>query len=102
MADCKGSSAIIFGSTLELLVRMPDLGKSRQERLDKVRVFMKKWYDDHPGHHRLPELRLGNIRADDKWAELHGVTVKAANTRAAAPIVQRLGLEVLHSRYPGA
>ncbi len=46
---------------------------------------MREWYDSHAPTHRLPPLRPGNLKQDG-WAELHGTAVKAANTRASAPL----------------
>ena len=86
LADCKGTSASVFGGVLELLVRMETLGATRQQRLDQVKAYMTSWYEEHPGTYRLPDIRLSNLRQDDGWSELHGQTVKAANTRASAPM----------------
>ena len=47
---------------------------------------MLEWYSHRPGTHRLPPLRVANIKGDAGWKELVGKVVKAANTRAAAPM----------------
>ena len=94
LADCKGASAIAFGSVLELLLKRCDLGRNRAERMAVVNRWMTNWYDQNPGQHRLPELRQpSNVRQADGWADLHGPTVKAANTRAAAPLIRDLAAE---------
>eukprot|EP00969_Alexandrium_andersonii_P361366 15457387-Alexandrium_andersonii.AAC.2 len=53
---------------------------------------MVDWYDSHPGTHRLPTLVASNL-TQDGWAELHGPAIKAANTRAAAPLFFDLAME---------
>ena len=90
LADCKGVSSLAFGSVLEYLLRRPSLGDNRGDRLVAVNAFMAQWYRDRPGSHRLPPLRPGNVRAQDGWADLHGPNIKAANTRAAAPLFRDL------------
>ena len=90
LADCKGVSSLAFGSVLENLLRRPSLGDNRGDRLVAVNAFMAQWYRDRPGSHRLPPLRLGNVRAQDGWADLHGPNIKAANTRSAAPLFRDL------------
>jgi len=84
LLDCKGVAALVCGGILMRLLVLAKLGHNRQERLDTVNKFMKKWYDDHPRTNRLPPIRLGNLTADG-WADLHGPAIKAAATRAAAP-----------------
>ena len=92
LADCKGTSATVFGSVVDMITWMKDHGPNRQERLNRVNEFMEHWYSDNPGHHRLPQLKLGNLRSDDGWSELHGAAVKAANTRAAAPLFRDMAV----------
>eukprot|EP00959_Pyramimonas_sp_CCMP1952_P207479 4340050-Pyramimonas_sp.AAC.1 len=65
---------------------MAALGRSRPDRLQRVNQYMVDWYADHPGTNRLPELKATNVRMADGWADLHGITIKVANTRAAAPL----------------
>ena len=83
--DCKGVAALIFGGVLASLTRRPSLGRSQVERLGRIQRFMRKWYDDHPGTHRLPKITLPMLVLDE-WADLHAPNIKAANTRQAAPL----------------
>ena len=92
LMDCRGVAGIVYGSLLALLLRLPALGGTRAERLDTVNAFMVAWYNAHPGTHRLPALRATNLTLDG-WAELHGPAIKAANSRAAAPLFFDLAQE---------
>ena len=83
--DCKGVAPLIFGGVLASLIRRPSLGRSQVERLGRIQRFMRQWYDDHPGTHRLPKITLTMLVLEG-WADLHGPTIKAANTRQAAPL----------------
>lgn len=99
LADCKGVAAIVFGSLLWFLLRCPRLGMRQDLRLRAVIDIMQRFYDEHPGTHRLPPIRLSNVLLDG-WAELHGPTVKAANTRAAAPVFAHLAMRFFTEDTP--
>ena len=47
-------------------------GRNRGDRLSAINSFMAKWYRDHPGWHRLPPLRPGDLRALDPKTEVSG------------------------------
>ena len=61
---------------------------------------MKEWYNERPGYHRLPKLRLKNVVAADGFAELHSPLIKAANKRAAAPLFRDLAQRHLSPHLP--
>ena len=85
--DCKGVAGIVFGGMVSILLDRLALGRSRADRMEQLRVWAKDWYDRHPGVAKLPELKVKLVVTEgDQWCELHGVSVKAANTRAAAPL----------------
>ena len=83
--DCKGLASVIYGGLLDSLIRRPSLGSSQYSRMVAINHWMKIWYEDRPGTIRLPPLRLKNLHKDG-WADLHGVAIKAAMTRQAAPL----------------
>ena len=83
--DCKGLSAVIFGSLVSTLMRSPSIGRTRGQRFNTLNAFCTEWYDAHPGNSRLPRLRETNI-VQLGWAELSAPDIKAANTRHAAPL----------------
>ena len=83
LADCKGVAANVFGGVMFCSLRCEDLGNNQGARLDALNGHMACFYDAHLGSHRLAPIKLSNIMLDG-WAELHGPTVKAANTRAVA------------------
>eukprot|EP00959_Pyramimonas_sp_CCMP1952_P237961 4972750-Pyramimonas_sp.AAC.1 len=60
------------------------------DRLAKINSDMSARYASRPGSNRLPRITK-NMLASDGWANLHGPTVKAANTRQAAPAFKDLG-----------
>ena len=89
MMDCKGVAALACGGVLFGLLKQRRLGANKEERLKVINQEMKQWYDDHPGTHRLPPLLLKNATCNG-WADLSGPAIKAANTRAAAPVFKYL------------
>ena len=88
--DCKGVSAGVFGGVLALLVRKREAGANQEDRLRSVNTFLRNWYQQRPGWHRLPWIFAKNLTLGNGWADLHGQTFKAANTRAAAPAFRDL------------
>ena len=95
--DCAGVSSVLFGGVLSILLREPALGDTNQARLDSVNEWIRGWYAEHPGGNRLPAFLLQNLRGADKWWNLHGPSIKAANTRQAAPAFAALARECLVS-----
>lgn len=98
--DCKGVAATVFGSLLGMLVRSPRLGANQNARLRNINARMLAWYCAHPGSHRLPPIFLSNLTNKDGWHDLTGPTVKAANTRAAAPFFATLAREQMTDGSP--
>ena len=72
-----------------MLLSCRALGNTKEIRLAQVNVVIKQWYDDYPGTHRMPPIKMNNTVLNGWW-ELHGPTVKAAATRAAAPVFSYL------------
>ena len=85
--DCKGVTALVLGGVIHYLLRDARLGANQEERIVAINGLMKEWYNDHPGHHRMPRILLKKCVADG-WANLSGPAIKAANTRAAVPVFQ--------------
>ena len=67
------------------LLRCEDLGNNQGALLDALTGHMNRFYDAHPASHKLAPIKLSNIMLDG-WAGIHGPTMKATNTRAAAPV----------------
>ena len=99
LADCRGFSALVFGGVLGLMMVSRGLGANRDMRLRFINAAMRTWYQEHPGTHRLPRIKAGNLTLDG-WHELHGPNVKAANTRAAAPLFTALARRFLPGDTP--
>ena len=59
--DCKGVAASVWGSILAALVSDPGMGRNQQVRLHHINMFMKAWYNDHPGVCKLPKLRMKTV-----------------------------------------
>ena len=52
-------------------------------------TILAGYYDQHPGTHRLPPLRLAKVTSDGR-TNLRGPAIKTANTRAAVPAFRSL------------
>ena len=91
LADCKGVSSIAFGSAIQMLLRKNALGCTMGDRLKTINTYMKEWYATRPRYHRLPPIRPSNLKDSENWANLCGPSVKAATTRAFAPLMRDLG-----------
>jgi len=85
LCDCHGTACCIFGGVLGLAMEKRAMGRTIADRLLTVNRFMVEWYNSHPPTHRLPELRPNNLKSNE-WYELSGPAIKAAKTRAAAPL----------------
>ena len=79
VADSKGLTALVLGSTDSLLPADDRLGTSKDVHLQTITA---EYNDQHPGTHRLRPLRLANVTSVGR-AKLHGPAITAANTRAA-------------------
>ena len=64
VADCKGVAACIYGGVLSHLLELRTLGANRDARLQTINAAMRSWYEEHPGTHRLPVLKLTNVISD--------------------------------------
>ena len=76
-----------------------ELGIRRETKLRPISASTRTWYDEHPGAHRPPRLKHGNLTLDG-WQELHGPNVKAANTRGVAPLFAYLAGRFLQGDTP--
>ena len=92
LLDCRGVSAIVYGSTLDTMLHMRSLGNNMEARLDLLNTMRVQWYEQHPGFIRRPEFTKAPLRQTDGWCELHGPTVKAANTRQASGLLRHLAV----------
>ena len=96
--DCNGVANIIIGTILVLLVvSRRELGGTQQARLDNLNARRKIWYTDTHCESRMPDMKLSWLWAgsekEKSFACLHGMAVKAANTRALIPWVRELASE---------
>ena len=88
--DLRGSIAIVGGSLILHLVKQCDaLGNTEQQRMNAINAQMRQWHTDHHTEHRMPELRIQDLRKDH-WAVLNGRLVKAASARAMLPFLHNL------------
>ena len=90
LLDCRGISAIIYGSILDTLLHRPSVGSNMAARLALLNHMKEQWYNQHPGFIRLPEFTRASLKMADGWCELHGPNVKAANTRQASGLIRHL------------
>ena len=94
LMDCKGVSAIVFGSILVQFLRKRALGPTMAERLRFINGELDAWYSGKPKAHRLPHIDLSNV-TNNGWADLHGPAIKAANTRASSGFFLHLSEQYL-------
>ena len=88
--DHKGVTCIVAGSILvKLVTTCARLGSTQQIRLDMLNKEMKEFQSIHKIEHRMPPLRLEDLRRSG-WANLQGKVVKAANSRALLPFLEEL------------
>ena len=88
--DHKGVICIAAGSILVKLVSTCErLGRTQQLRLDALNTRMKNFQAAHGVEHRMPSLRLQDLKSSG-WADLKGKVVKAANSRALLPWLDNL------------
>ena len=88
--DLRGTIAIAGGSLLvHLVTRIRALGNTQQQRMDDINKSMREFQKGRT-EHRMPNLRLTDLRTDKGWSMLCGKLVKAANTRAMLPFLNGL------------
>ena len=88
--DLRGTIAIAGGSLLvHLVTRIRALGNTQQQRMDDINKSMREFQKGRT-EHRMPNLRLTDLRTDKGWSMLCGKLVKAANTRAMLPFLSGL------------
>ena len=92
--DCRGVASVVYGSLIDTVINLPSCGRSQEERLRRVNLFLKEFYDENTGSCRLPWIKLSNVHLE-AWSELHGPAIKAANSRQAAPAMAALARELL-------
>ena len=93
LMDCKGAAAWSYGGLGMYLLRDHRLGNNRDERLHVINTRFDSFKENSPSKNHLPKLYLKNFVANDGWADLHGVVIKAAGTRHAAPFFKDLAYE---------
>ena len=99
--DLRGLLAIAAGSLLwKLVSSVRRLGLTNPVRLQNINIQMQEYQANHGTAHRMPPLRMSNLR-DDGWAVLNGAVVKAANTRNLLPFLNHLANEYFaaHGAY---
>ena len=98
--DLRGTISIAAGSTiLHLVQKCTALGISQQQRMAAINVEMKEFQRTNGTEHRMPELRVQDLKYDH-WAMLTGKVVKAANTRAMLPFLQSLANTYFQGHEP--
>ncbi len=74
------------------------LGSSQAARLAKINQKKDAFYIASAANNRLPQLRLTNLtNGQTGFADLSGVIIKAANTRALLPFAVELAEEFFNS-----
>ena len=97
--DHRGVISHTAGSILSKLVSScRRLGRTQQQRLNQINALMKEHQKNHNTAHRMPTLRLQDLKATGGWGCLTGRVVKAANTRAMLPFL----LELVEEYFGGA
>ena len=99
--DHRGVISIAGGNILcKLVTSCNRLGRTQQLRLNKLNAMMKEHQSQHNTEHRMPSLRLQDLRANG-WGCLSGRVVKAANTRAMLPFLESLARDFFagHGSY---
>ena len=81
--DAKGVAAICYGGILGRLIRMPELGRVIQARINRINAAARAWYAAKPGGPKLPRIRREDLVKDD-WHVLCGRMFKAAIMRHAS------------------
>ena len=88
--DLRGTIAIAGGSLLvHLTTNVRALGNTQQQRMDEINRLMKE-FQQGSTEHRMPMLRLRDLKTDKGWSMLSGKLIKAANTRAMLPFLDDL------------
>ena len=90
--DHRGVICIAAGSLIyKIVATVGALGPRQEDRLQKINEAMKEFQsvDNNNTPHRMPPLRLSNLR-NSGWSELHGPVVKSANTRCLLPFCMDL------------
>ena len=107
--DCNGLTAIVAGSVLWHLVACPtdkamrELGPTQDARLASINNKMAMYQSEHMTPSPMPRLALQNLTLSQQSASfacLHGVVIKAANTRHLMPFVSCLAHEYLTANDP--
>ena len=88
--DLRGVIAICAGSMiLKIISTNNTLGNNQDVRLAKINELMKEYQRTHGTSHRMPPLRINDLRTDG-WGCLSGKVIKAANTRCMVPFLDNL------------
>lgn len=91
--DHHGVTAVAGGSIIAKLMRTNGLvpGANQKERLAEINRQMKEYQDTHVIASKMPPLREKDL-ITDKWDEMSGPLIKAANMRSLAPFLELLAI----------
>ena len=91
--DLRGLIAHFGGSLIwKLISTNNSLGNAQDKRLAKINELMKEYQSTKGTSHKMPPLRIENLR-NDGWACLSGKLVKVANSRCLVPFLNYLAQE---------
>ena len=91
--DLRGLIAHCGGSLIwKLISTNNSLGNAQDKRLAKINEVMKEYQSTKGTSHKMPPLRIENLR-NDGWACLSGKLVKVANSRCLVPFLNYLAQE---------
>ena len=65
-------------------------GANLEDRVTFLNAKLKAWYSEHRVQNKLPTVKATNFKDGDRFPELKGNGVKAANTKAVIPFVLEL------------
>ena len=87
MWDHHGITSTAVGCIFDYQVKQDGVlpGPNQQARLDFLNDDIKACSKARAVAHRLPMLKLSNLKRDGDFPDLHGQAIKAANTRAVVP-----------------
>ena len=100
LLDHHGLTSVIGFCILHKVVRECDaLGSNQEGRLSKLNDEMQAYQDGHIVSPRMPRLKMSNL-VTNKWSELSGPLVKAANARHLSPFIEIVARKHLDGTKP--